>query len=64
MVLEDDLCVDLVLQSLPDSFSQFILNFNMNKLKVALLELLNMLREVDSTIKKGKPVLYVDETRK
>ena len=32
MVLEDNLCVDIVLQSLPDSFSQFIMNFNMNKL--------------------------------
>ena len=45
MVLEDNLCVDIVLQSLPDSFSQFIMNFNMNKLEVTLPELLNMLRE-------------------
>ena len=64
MVLEDNLCVDIVLQSLPDSFSQFIMNFNMNKLEVTLLELLNMLREAESTIKKEKPVLYTGETRK
>ena len=64
MVLEDNLCVDIVLQSLPDSFSQFIMNFNMNKLEVTLPELLNMLREVESTIKKEKPVLYTSETRK
>ncbi|URE11047.1 hypothetical protein MUK42_18867 [Musa troglodytarum] len=31
---------------------------------VTLLELLNMLREVESAIKKEKPVLYADETRK
>ena len=64
MVIDDNLCVDIVLQFLPDSFSQFIMNFNMNKLKVTLLELLNMLREAKSTIKKEKPVLYTSETRK
>ena len=64
MFLEDNLCMDFMLQSLPDSFSQFIMNFNMNKLKVTLPELLNMLREAESTIKKEKPVLYTSETRK
>ena len=64
MVLEDNLCVDIVLQSLPDSFSQFIMNFNMNKLEVTLPELLNILREAESTIKKEKPVLYTSETKK
>ena len=64
MVLEDNLCVDIVLQSLPDSFSQFIMNFNMNKLEVTLPELLNMLREAESTIKKEKSVLYTGEIKK
>ena len=64
MVLQDNLCVDLMLQSLLDFFSQFIINFNMNKLEVTLLELLNMLREAESTIKKEKPVFYAGETRK
>ena len=36
----------------------------MNKLEVTLPKLLNMLREVESTIKKEKPVLYTGETRK
>ena len=36
----------------------------MNKLEVTLLELLNMLREAESTIKKEKPVFYAGETRK
>ena len=40
------------------------MNFNMNKLEVTLPELLNMLREAESTIKKEKPVLYTGETRK
>ena len=40
------------------------MNFNINKLEVTLPELLNMLREAESTIKKEKPVLYTGETRK
>ncbi|XP_064957832.1 uncharacterized protein LOC135608725 [Musa acuminata AAA Group] len=55
MVLEDNLCVDLMLQPLPDSFSQ---------LKVILPKFLNILREVESTIKKDKLVLYAGETKK
>ena len=40
------------------------MNFNMNKLEVTLPELINMLREAESTIKKEKPVLYTGETKK
>ena len=40
------------------------MNYNMNKLEVTLLELLNMLREAENTIRKEKPVLYTGETRK
>ena len=36
----------------------------MKKLKVTLLELLNMLRETKSTIKKEKSVLYTGEFEK
>ena len=40
------------------------MNFNMNKLKVTLSKLLNMLREAKSTINKEKPILYTSETIK
>ncbi|KAJ8466414.1 hypothetical protein OPV22_028966 [Ensete ventricosum] len=63
IVLEDNMCVDLILQYLPNSFSYFIMNFNMSKFKVTLPELLNMLREAESAIKE-KPVLYIGETKK
>ncbi|XP_022842034.1 uncharacterized protein LOC111365730 [Olea europaea var. sylvestris] len=43
--------VNLVLQSLPKSYSQFIMNLNMNKFECALLELLNMLKTVEPNIK-------------
>ncbi|XP_031392256.1 uncharacterized protein LOC116204302 [Punica granatum] len=41
--MDKELHVDLVLQSLPDSFLGFIVNFHMNKLSCSLSELLNML---------------------
>ncbi|KAJ8492384.1 hypothetical protein OPV22_014105 [Ensete ventricosum] len=64
IVLEDNMCVDLILQSIPDSFSHFIMNFNMSKFEVTLPELLNMLREAESTIKKEKLIIYIGETKK
>ena len=65
MALEDHLCMDLVLQSLSDLFSQFIFNFNINKLELTLPELLNMLREAKSTtIKKEKLILNAGKTKK
>ncbi|RRT37677.1 hypothetical protein B296_00039785 [Ensete ventricosum] len=36
----------------------------MSKFEVTLPELLNMLREVESAIKKEKSILYVGETKK
>ena len=52
---------DLILQSLLESFSQFVMNYHMNKLNSSLLELLNMLKTAESHIKKDKaPLLLVD----
>ena len=41
--MDVELQVDLILQLLLESFTLFILNFNMNKLECSLLELLSML---------------------
>ncbi|XP_027127812.1 uncharacterized protein [Coffea arabica] len=46
--------VDLVLQSLPDSFSQFVMNYQMNNLQHTLPQLLNVLKTAEKEIKKGK----------
>ncbi|XP_031261018.1 uncharacterized protein LOC116119220 [Pistacia vera] len=43
-VMDVELSMDFVLQSLPDSFSQFILNFNMNAMEKSLSKLLCMLK--------------------
>ncbi|KAL4377896.1 hypothetical protein GQ457_02G024690 [Hibiscus cannabinus] len=63
--LNDELAIDVVLQSLPDSFSQFILNFNMNEIEKTLPQLLGMLRTAEGNMKKGgsKSVLMVHEAK-
>ncbi|KAL4291322.1 hypothetical protein GQ457_14G016260 [Hibiscus cannabinus] len=63
--LNDELATDVVLQSLPDSFSQFILNFNMNEIEKTLPQLLGMLRTAEGNMKKGgsKSVLMVREAK-
>ncbi|KAK8600839.1 hypothetical protein V6N12_050687 [Hibiscus sabdariffa] len=59
--LNDELATDVILQSLSDSFNQFVLNFNMNEINKTLPQLLGMLRTAESNMKKGgsKSVLMV-----
>ena len=45
----------LILYSLLDYFSQFIANFNMNKIQASLFELLNMLTPPRETFKRKSP---------
>ena len=52
---------DAILASLPDSFNQFIMNYNMNKMVVTLSELLNMLKAAEDLIKKEKPIVMLVE---
>ena len=51
VVMDNDLYVDLILQFLPKSFDQFVMNFNMGKNEVTINELVNMLVTVESTIR-------------
>jgi hypothetical protein len=51
--------VDAILSSLTDSFNQFIMNYNMNKMDVTLSELLNMLQAAEDLIKKEKPIVML-----
>ena len=60
-VLEQELVVDLVLQSLPKSFSSSIQNFLMNDMDKTLPQLAAMLRTVEKNMKgKGKAILMVN----
>ncbi|KAL0010802.1 hypothetical protein SO802_005910 [Lithocarpus litseifolius] len=59
--IDSETQVDAILASLPDSFNQFIMNYNMNKMVVTLSELLNMLKAAEDLIKKEKPTVMLAE---
>ncbi|KAK8586171.1 hypothetical protein V6N13_130693 [Hibiscus sabdariffa] len=63
--LKDELATDVILQSLPDSFKPFVLNFNMNEIKKTLPQLLGMLRTAESDLKKNgsKSILMIREAK-
>ena len=64
--LPKELSIDMVLNSLTSSYSQFIMNFNMNGLDKTLMELHGMLKTAEASMKKPNnsnstaPVLAVD----
>ncbi|KAK8997996.1 hypothetical protein V6N11_012530 [Hibiscus sabdariffa] len=63
--LNIELAIDVVLQSLPDSFNQFVLNFNMNEINKTLPQLVGMLQTAESNMKNGgsKFILMVREVK-
>ena len=63
--MDCELSQDLILQSLPDFFSQFVINYHMNKLNISLPKLLNMLKIAESHFKNEKTqVLHIDKISK
>ncbi|KAK8596980.1 hypothetical protein V6N13_001589 [Hibiscus sabdariffa] len=56
-----ELVIDVIMQSLSDSFNQFVLNFNMNETNKTLPQLLCFLRTAESNKKRNgsKSVLMV-----
>ena len=61
--MDKELQVDLILQSLSNSYRQFIMNYYMNKIDSTLSELLNMQVTVEGTLKSLKStVLIVEQT--
>ncbi|GAV61331.1 UBN2_2 domain-containing protein, partial [Cephalotus follicularis] len=60
IIQDAELSTDMILHSLPPSFSGFITNFNMNRISATLDDLLNMLREAEVSMNKGNaPVMMV-----
>ncbi|XP_015572996.1 uncharacterized protein LOC107261024 [Ricinus communis] len=58
--IDADLQTNLILQSLPDYFSTFIMNFHMNKIECTLAELLNQIMTAQGTMQgKGKETTLV-----
>ncbi|GAA0163504.1 hypothetical protein LIER_19350 [Lithospermum erythrorhizon] len=49
-----ELAVDLILKSLPDKFSYFVMNFNMNKFELCLNKLHKMITNAETNLGKVK----------
>ena len=61
--IQKKLQMDLILQSLTSSYSQFIMNFHMNKLDCTISELVNILVTTEGTLKSSRgTVLAVERT--
>ncbi|KAL0285384.1 UNVERIFIED_CONTAM: hypothetical protein Scaly_2821200 [Sesamum calycinum] len=58
---EEDMYVDLILQSLSPSLDQFTISYAMNGLKESLHELINILVKYEATIEKSAPSVLVGE---
>ncbi|KAL0445323.1 UNVERIFIED_CONTAM: hypothetical protein Slati_2255000 [Sesamum latifolium] len=56
---EKETYVDVILQSLPPSFDQFIIIYNMNGLEQSLHELINILVQYEATIEKSASSVLV-----
>ena len=63
--MDGELSQDLILQSLSDFFSQFVVNFHISKLNISLPKQLNILKIAESHFKDEKAlVLLVDKISK
>ena len=62
IMIDKELQVNLILQSLSYSYGQFIVNYHTNKIDFTLSELLNMLVIVEGTLKSSRgTILVVDQ---
>ena len=50
-VMDAEFSEDLILQSLPDSYASFVLNYQMNKITTTIPELINMLKTTEEDVK-------------
>ena len=53
--------VDVILNSLPQSFAEFKLNYNMNQMNFSMSELMSSLQAAEGVIKLGGNVLNVEK---
>ena len=54
LTMQKELQVDLILQFITNSYSQFIINYHMNKLDCTLSKLLNILVTTEGTLKSSR----------
>ena len=59
--INHELATDLILGSLPKSYDQFVMNYNIHHMEKSIAELHGMLKNVEKTIQKTNPVLMVQK---
>ena len=52
--LSKELAIDTILGSLPSSYDQFVMNYNMHNMDKSITELLGMLKNAEKSIPKSK----------
>nr|XP_024923781.2 uncharacterized protein LOC112489459 [Ziziphus jujuba var. spinosa] len=62
--LEQEMKIDMILESLPNSFSQFKVNYNMNKLKLTPVELMHELESAERSLGKQESAYYAESSSK
>ena len=61
--MDNELSIDLILDGLPDSFAQFVLNYRMNNKETTIPELINLLKTLEPTLmKEGKTLMLVNSS--
>ena len=57
--MSQELATDLILNSLPESYDQFVMNYNMNNMEKSISELHGMLKTAEQSIKKKPSTLLM-----
>ena len=61
--LEEEMKIDIILESLPDSFNQFKMNCNMNKLNLTPTQLMQELESAEKSLVKPASVHFIWEEK-
>ena len=62
--LDQEMKIDMILESLPNSFGQFKMNYNMNKLKLTPVELIHELESAERSLVKQGSAYHAESSSK
>ena len=63
-IMDNDLYIDLIFQSLLESYNQFVMKFHMNGMEKTLTELLGIFKIAKQSIKKEKGIVFLMDSKK